>query len=116
MFLRRAVAQIRRLPVPQSKIDQRHCREAATSNHGYAEQLEDAADAVDFISPADLQALLRRAALRLRNTAQLQLDPEWEDALQCVAAAVDFGWNELIRMMVQKWVKAQEYAGGRHRN
>ncbi|MFU0506208.1 hypothetical protein [Pseudaminobacter sp. NGMCC 1.201702] len=74
-----------------------------------ADDLDHAAGRIADLSRADLQAMLRRAALRLRNTEQFLIDPEWEDALQCVAAELDLGRNDLIRMMVKEWLEANAF-------
>ena len=44
--------------------------------------LEDAADRIAAISRADLQVLLRRAALLLRNTGSIAFDDEIEEVLR----------------------------------
>jgi hypothetical protein len=71
----------------------------------YADQIDDAADRIADISRADLQIILRRAALRLRNTAHVPLDPEWEEALWSAAAGMNIGRNDLIRKIVEDWLK-----------
>lgn len=50
------------------------------------EELENAADSIADMSRADLQIMLRRAALMLRNVAGLPLEPATEDALNSIAA------------------------------
>jgi len=75
----------------------------------FAAQLEDAADRVANISRADLQVILRRAALRLRNTSQVPIDPEWEDILQSIAAETKVGRNDLVRFIVKEWLEANAY-------
>jgi hypothetical protein len=79
------------------------------TTRAFADDLDDAANGIADLTHADLQVILRRAALRLRNTEQFPIDPEWEDALQCVAAELDLGRNELIRMMVQEWLEANAF-------
>ena len=51
-----------------------------------AEELENAADRIAEIARADLQIILRRAALMLRNVAGVPLDPMVADALDSIAA------------------------------
>lgn len=75
----------------------------------FAAQLEDAADRVSNIARADLQVILRRAALRLRNTSQVPIDPEWEDILQSIAAETKVGRNDLVRFIVKEWLEANAY-------
>lgn len=79
------------------------------SSRSYADELADAADRIADISRADLQIMLRRAALRLRNTTQVPLDPEWEDILQSVAADMGLARNDLIRQIVKEWLVANTY-------
>ncbi|MBB2687876.1 UNVERIFIED_ORG: hypothetical protein GGD47_005519 [Rhizobium etli] len=50
-----------------------------------ANLLEDAADQISNMPLSDLQILLRRAALRLRNGAALSLDDDIEEALRDLA-------------------------------
>jgi hypothetical protein len=40
--------------------------------------LDDAADRFEAISRADLQVMLRRAALQLRNAAGISMEDEWK--------------------------------------
>lgn len=75
----------------------------------YAAQLDDAADRIADISRADLQIMLRRAALRLRNTVKVPLDPEWEDALSGIASELNIGRNDLIRQIVKEWLETNGY-------
>ncbi|MER9567176.1 hypothetical protein [Mesorhizobium sp. M0571] len=53
-----------------------------------AEELENAADRIADISRADLQIILRRAALMLRNVAGVLLKPAAEDALKSLLVVV----------------------------
>ena len=76
------------------------------TTRAFADDLDDAANGIADLSHAELQVILRRAALRLRNTEQFSIDPEWEDALQCVAAELDLGRSDLICMMVKEWLEA----------
>lgn len=75
----------------------------------YAAQLDDAAERIADISRADLQIMLRRAALRLRNTVKVPLDPEWEDALSGIASELNVGRNDLIRQIVKEWLETNGY-------
>lgn len=49
-------------------------------------ELAKAADAIADVSRGDLQILLRRAALRLRNVEGLTLDADVEEAIDFLAA------------------------------
>ena len=74
-------------------------------NRAYASELERAADRITEISRADLQIMLRRAALRLRNTAKVPIEPEWEDALHSIALEMKIDRNDLIRNIVKEWLE-----------
>ncbi len=56
------------------------------TRRSFADELNSAADHIGDVNRADLQILLRRAALMLRNVEGVPLDPEWDDALRSVAA------------------------------
>lgn len=75
----------------------------------FAAELDALAGRIGDVSRADLQTALRRAALRLRNTMQVPLDPEWEDALASVAGEMKLSRNELIRAIVKDWLIAHSY-------
>lgn len=79
------------------------------TNRSYAEELESAADRIGDMSLPDLQIMLRRTALRFRNSAPVPLDPEWEDALQSVAGELGMTRNDLIRHIVKDWLIANSY-------
>ncbi|TAX99128.1 CopG family transcriptional regulator [Rhizobium leguminosarum] len=71
--------------------------------------LEDAADRIADISRADLQIMLRRAALRLRNAGAVSMEDDVEDALRDLAG--DFGMtrNDTIRFIVREWMEKNTY-------
>ncbi|WP_274627575.1 hypothetical protein [Arvimicrobium flavum] len=79
----------------------------------YAKELEDAAERIADISSADLQIILRRAALRIRNSAMIPLDPEWNDALDAVAGEIGVPRNEVIRSIVKDWLAGNGYLPAR---
>lgn len=66
-----------------------------------AEELESAADRIADMSRADLQIILRRAALMLRNVAGVALEPATEDALNSIAAEMKIGRSDLIRIVLR---------------
>lgn len=78
----------------------------------FAEQLEAAADLVGDTPRAELQILLRRAALMLRNVEGVSLDPEWEDGLNSVAGELGISRSEFIRTVVKDWLIANSYLPG----
>ncbi|WP_352683467.1 hypothetical protein [Mesorhizobium sp. M0601] len=63
----------------------------------FAEELEGAADRIADISRADVQIMLRRAALMLRNVTGIALDPKVEESLAGLAAEMEVSKSELSR-------------------
>ncbi|RUU94897.1 hypothetical protein EOA79_29805 [Mesorhizobium sp. M1A.F.Ca.IN.020.03.2.1] len=61
------------------------------------------------ISRADLQVMLRRAALMLRNVTGLVLDPKVEEALAGLAVEMGLSKSELVRTIVGEWLMANPY-------
>ncbi|NKQ85187.1 CopG family transcriptional regulator [Rhizobium ruizarguesonis] len=74
-----------------------------------ASLLEDAADRIADISRADLQIMLRRAALRLRNAAAVSMEDEVEEALRDLAGEFGMTRNDTIRFIVREWMEKNTY-------
>ncbi|TBD65698.1 CopG family transcriptional regulator [Rhizobium ruizarguesonis] len=74
-----------------------------------ASQLEEAADRIADVSRPDLQVLLRRAALRLRNATAVSLEEEVEDALRDLAGELGLTRNDTIRFIVREWMEKNTY-------
>lgn len=74
-----------------------------------AEELESAADRIADISRADLQIILRRAALMLRNVAGVPLEPATADALNSIAAEMKIGRPDLIQIVLPEWLETNAY-------
>lgn len=74
-----------------------------------AAQLEDAADRIADVSRPDLQILLRRAALRLRNAAAVFMEDDIEDALRDLAGELGLTRNDAIRFIVREWMEKNTY-------
>ncbi|TPI58648.1 hypothetical protein FJ417_18675 [Mesorhizobium sp. B3-1-7] len=74
-----------------------------------AADLETAADQIAEISRADLQIMLRRAALMLRNVTGLVLEPNVEEPLSSLAAEMGLSKAELVRTIVGDWLVANAY-------
>ncbi|MFK0692235.1 hypothetical protein ACFX5Q_29200 [Mesorhizobium sp. IMUNJ 23033] len=74
-----------------------------------AEDLESAADRIADMSRADLQVILRRAALMLRNVAGVPLEPSIEEALSSLAAEMEIGRSDLIQIVLREWLEAKAY-------
>ncbi|CAK06334.1 MULTISPECIES: ribbon-helix-helix protein, CopG family [Rhizobium] len=71
--------------------------------------LEDAADRIAAISRADLQIMLRRAALRLRNAGGVSMEDDVEDALRDLAGELGKTRNDMIRFIVREWMEKNTY-------
>ena len=67
----------------------------------FATELERAAETIADVSR---QILLRRAALRLRNTDSLGLDAETEQAIDFLALEMGVARSEIIRTVVVDWL------------
>lgn len=74
------------------------------THRSYADDLESAAADIGNLSIPELQTLLRRAALRLRNAGGLALDDYVEDALAGVIRETGLSRNEVLRMIVMDWL------------
>ncbi|MGR9354893.1 CopG family transcriptional regulator [Rhizobium leguminosarum] len=71
--------------------------------------LEDAADRIADISRADLQIMLRRAALRLRNAGAVSMEDDVEEALRDLAGELGMTRNDTIRFIVREWMEMNTY-------
>jgi hypothetical protein len=71
-----------------------------------ADELEMAADAIADISGADLQILLRRAALRIRNTGGLTFDADVDNAIDQLVAGLSRPRTEVIQTILRDWLVA----------
>ncbi|TIX86287.1 MAG: hypothetical protein E5V21_01425 [Mesorhizobium sp.] len=74
-----------------------------------AEELEGAADRIADMSRADLQIILRRAALMLRNVSGVPLEPATEDALSSIAAEMKISRSDLIQIVLREWLETNAY-------
>lgn len=79
------------------------------SSAEFADKLDAAADRIADLDRSEMHTLLRRSALRLRNTQQVPLDPEWEDALRTVASEIGMTRNDLIRVILKDWLETHAY-------
>ncbi|AZO23879.1 hypothetical protein EJ070_26485 [Mesorhizobium sp. M1E.F.Ca.ET.045.02.1.1] len=77
--------------------------------HDIASELEGAASQIAEISRADLQVVLRRAALMLRNVTGLVLDPKVEESLSGLADEMGLTKPDLIRTILSDWLVANAY-------
>ncbi|PDT21248.1 CopG family transcriptional regulator [Rhizobium hidalgonense] len=76
--------------------------------------LEDAADRIADISRADLQIMLRRAALRLRNAAGVWMDDDVKEVLRGLAGEFGMTRNDTIRFIVREWMEKNTYLPVHH--
>lgn len=74
-----------------------------------AEELESAAGRIADNSRADLQIILRRAGLMLRNVKGVPLEPIVEDALDSIASEMKIGPSDLIQIIVREWLETNAY-------
>ena len=81
------------------------------TSRAFADELEKAAYHIADISRADLQILLRRAALRLRNTDGLALEADIAEAVELLAAELKLPRSEVVQAILPDWL----ISGGRLR-
>ncbi|MBX4899485.1 CopG family transcriptional regulator [Rhizobium bangladeshense] len=74
-----------------------------------AELLEDAADRIADVSRADLQIMLRRAALLLRNSGSIAFDDDIEEALRDLSGEFGKTRNDIVRFIVREWMEKNTY-------
>lgn len=74
------------------------------SHRTFANELEAAADGIADIDCGEVQVLLRRAALRLRNTASLTLDADVDEAVDLLAAELKQQQPDVLRTIVRDWL------------
>ncbi|PCD66841.1 CopG family transcriptional regulator [Rhizobium phaseoli] len=79
------------------------------NSHDTATLLEDAADRIADISRPDLQIMLRRAALRLRNAGDISVGDDVEEALRDLAGEFGLSRNDTIRFIVREWLEKNTY-------
>lgn len=68
--------------------------------------LENAAKRADIMPPAEASTLLRRAALRLRNSDGFVPDPEVDEAFERVCRLTNTPRNDLVSMIIRDWLVA----------
>jgi hypothetical protein len=83
------------------------------TRRSFAKELESAADRIADMSRADLQIILRRAALMLRNSAAVPLEPAIEEALVSLAAEMKIGRSDLIQIVLREWLETNAYLPAR---
>ncbi|PDT30767.1 CopG family transcriptional regulator [Rhizobium sp. L9] len=71
--------------------------------------LEDAADRIADISRADIQIMLRRAALLLRNAGSIAFDDDVDEALRDLSGEFGKTRNDTVRFIVREWMEKNTY-------
>ncbi|MBX4991403.1 hypothetical protein ABID08_003276 [Rhizobium binae] len=71
--------------------------------------LEDAADRIADVSRPDLQIILRRAALLLRNSSSIAFDDDVEEALRDLSGEFGKTRNDTVRFIVREWLEQNTY-------
>ncbi|TBE77257.1 CopG family transcriptional regulator [Rhizobium ruizarguesonis] len=71
--------------------------------------LEDAADRIADISRADIQIMLRRAALLLRNSGSIAFDDDVDEALRDLSGEFGKTRNDTVRLIVREWMEKNTY-------
>lgn len=80
-----------------------------TSRRAFAHELENAATGIADVSRLDLQIMLRRAALRIRNVDGLVLDADVDDAVQSLAEGIAITKKEFLRYIIREWLETNAY-------
>ncbi|MQB45476.1 CopG family transcriptional regulator [Rhizobium sp. ICMP 5592] len=75
----------------------------------FAVLLEETAARIADVSRPDLQILLRRAAIMVRNSGSIALNEDVEEALCSVAGQLNMTRNQMIRYIVQEWLETNTY-------
>ena len=70
----------------------------------FINELEEAAEHIGDTSRADLQVMLRRAALRLRNVEGVTLDADANKAISQLAMEMNLPRSEVLRTIVREWL------------
>lgn len=71
--------------------------------------LEDAAARIADVSRADLQIMLRRDALLLRNSGSIAFDDDIEEALRDLSGEFGKTRNDTVRFIVREWMEKNTY-------
>jgi hypothetical protein len=72
-------------------------------------QLEETADNIGVEQRYVLAALLRQAAIRLRNSNGVAIEPEVDFALKDIAAELGESKPDLIRHILGEWLEQYSY-------
>lgn len=75
----------------------------------FADELDSVSDRIEHVSSADVQIILRRAALWIRNTEGIMLDHEVDEAITALAADLGTMKLDLLRRVVREWLETGGY-------
>lgn len=75
----------------------------------FAIPLEETASRITDVSRPDLQILLRRAAIMVRNSGSIGLNEDVEEALCSVAGELNMTRNQMVCSIVQAWLETNTY-------
>ena len=75
----------------------------------FAEEFAKAASQIADFSRADLEALLRRVALRIRNSKRLSLEPHVDDIPASIDAGLEIPRAELLSRLLTEWLEDSGY-------
>jgi hypothetical protein len=79
------------------------------SNRSFARELQAAANHISEIPGHELQAILRRAAIRLDNCGGLALADDVNEAVLRVAAELGQHRDDVIRIVIRQWLQQNGY-------
>lgn len=85
------------------------CRRSTMITTDTATLLEDAANRIADVSRPDLQIMLRRAALLLRNSGSMAFDDDIEEALRDLSGEFGKTRNDMVRFIVREWMEKNTY-------
>lgn len=74
------------------------------THRSFAEELEAAAGRLTEMNLADVEALIRRAALRLRNTSEVRLDARTDVLIEEIMEESDLSRSDVIRGIIRDWM------------
>jgi len=75
----------------------------------FVTQLENAANRVEVLAAAEIAALFKRAATRLRNIDNVSLSQDIDQALSSLAGEMNLPKSDLIRHIIREWLERNSY-------
>ncbi|EJB01811.1 hypothetical protein FHX14_000603 [Rhizobium sp. BK619] len=71
--------------------------------------LQDAADRIADIPRPELQILLRRAALRLRNATTVSMEDDVDEVLGDLASELGLTREDVMRHIIREWMEKNSF-------